>query len=589
MRTYSNSKLRKVAATLAFCLALSGCGAKGNTVVSDYGDMEISSEESSPGSAKETSTEDPNAFLTAEGEDGNVQLDLILFEDFEENDITYSIFSNYSSKKNLNEMHKYSVARISDSEELEKDIVESLFGDTGKKVTTISNEKYDEYVSFLNKYKSYKSILEKKPRNSEYDNFECVVNYDPVLTPGDAVSYDWVDNDNYYIHIYEGQYNDVRFGLMIAYDKVEQARYIYFNPVSVEEYYPGKNIKTVMLRNSVDINGNPCIDNECTLAYSDVQEQVERFLDSELGINDSEASLGCDYNSYNMRLRPLIGFIGSEQNGGNETSISQVVFSDSDFAHSVIEYSPTFERNGIEMKNTDQFPRSVEILAEQDDRMGDSLRKGHPFMESLWDPYKYMDWTDEEKDKISYTYDGYALYINPGFANNYNVMDGYSYISKDYIESAPINSGVVEVTSKGIFGVDIVQMLQVYDVSPTRILNPEKLKDKLMAAVKSEDFTKLIGDKDMVFITGANLIYYYDEGSSAYVPAWDFPVETMLQKEFAEDVPEDVSEDSNEVITDDISGDSTGEISQEVEVMFGEPGMHIYVDAETGEVLEISK
>ena len=556
MKAYRNSKIRKAAATLAFCLAFSGCGAKADEVVTDYGDQDISSEEAT--------SEDVEAFLQADGEDGAVNLDLILNEDFEEGGISYNIFSTYSKETNLNNLKKYTVAKISDSEETEQKIVESIFGDTGKQVKTISNEKAGEFVSFLNKYKTIKSIIEKEPRNKEYDNFECVVNYDEdtVPTPGDAQSYDWVDNDNYYIHIYEGQYEGARFGLMIAYDKVEQARYIYFNPVNIEEYYPGKNLKTVMLRNSVDMNGNPCVGNECTLSPSDVEEQVGTFLSDKLGISDYEAELGNDYNSYSMRSRPVMGFVGEEQGNRSENSISQIVFSNSDFAHSVIDYEPTCDMNGVEAKNTDQFPRSVEILAEQDDRIGDALRKGKPFLESLWDPYKYLDWNEELDEKIEYTYDGYALYLNPGFLNNYNPAD-YSSFSQDYIESAPINSGVVEVTSKGIFGVDIVQMLHVDEAYPARILKADKIKDALIEILKSEEFTGEIGDNDMVFTTGSNLIYYYNESSSTYAPAWDFPIQFMSQK--------DVKQEA------------------EFEVVFEEPDMHIYVDAETGDLLEVSK
>ena len=554
---------KKLTVALVFCMIITGCGNRKEVVVSDYGSTEINS----------AASYSANDYYVADDEDSKVVFDIDWQDSFEANDISYNLNCFYHKENDLNSLNRYLVKRISDSGDMDEGIVSSLFGNTGRRVLSISNDKKAEYVPFLYKFKSLKSILDKTPRNTEYDDFECFVNYDSVITPGTTETCKWEDNDKYYIHIYEGKYQNMRFGLILAYDKIEQTRYIYFHPINIDEYYPEKSIKTVMLRNSVDENGYPCIGNECTFSYSDVQDQINVFLSERLGINEAESGLGVKYDVCSERLRPFIGYTGNLNTGSITESISQVVFSDSDYVHSIIEYSPTFNRNGIEMKNTDQFPRSVELLAEQDDRMKESLEKRNPFLNSLWDPYKYLDWNEAEEGNVSYTYDGYALYLNPGFMNSYDITDEYGYLSKDYIDVAPVNSGVVEVTSKGIFGADIVQMIKVEKESPAHILKTDCVKDILINSLKSQEFKKIVNAGSEVLVSGTNLINYYNEKASIYAPTWDFAVYVFSEKQL-----EELSE--TEILVGDVTDTSQVVIPDVV---------HIYIDAESGEVCGIVK
>jgi hypothetical protein len=368
--------------------------------------------------------------------------------------------------------------------------------------------------------------------------------------------------------MYEGKYNDMRYGLILAYDKVENTRFIYFKPVNIDEYFPDMNIKTVMHRNSTDENGFPCIDNICTLEEDEVKKQAVDFLNDKLGLSESESNLGNDFSSYTRKARPLIGF---NKDFGVVAptvfdSISQIVFTDSDYVHSIENYQPTFMAN-VEIHSTDQFPRTVELLSEQDDLMEDALQEGAIFSCALADPYRYLNWEEHKDDMVTYTCDGYALYLNYGYSNNIGSSSEYAVVSEVYRNEAPVNYGSIEVTSKGIFGVDIMYMFDVESVEPASLVDQDTLVDSLKKAVKSDDFAEYIPDDPDasydISSLGNNLIYYYDEKSSMYCPAWDIVLYVYDRAATSSDAQED-----NIFITPD---DYT----------------HVYIDATTGNLLKI--
>lgn len=545
-----NYRNKAVTGILLLSIALSSCGRTSYVEVTDYGDTNTLSASKSDASSEES----PGYFKE---DDANVKIDLKIDEEFTYNDITYSVKCDYKKDRPHDELDIYHVLEVSDDSNIEDNMVESVFGGTAKKLDQISVKEDTEYVPLVSKYRIIKSKLTGKPKDVQYDDYEFYVNLDSLVTLGSNETCKWEDTDKYYIHLYEGMYNKVRFGLIYAYDKVENVRYVYFKPVSINEYFPEYKFKTLMLRNSTDNNGYQCVGNVCNSEDIDIQGTIQDFIDNKLGLSNEYTKLGNSFNEYTKRSWSLIGYDTGETGNKAEKSMTQLVFSDDDFVHSIVNYDPVFNRDGIETHNVDQFPRSVEQLTAQENRMEDSLKKGNMFFNSLYDPYKYLEWDEERDNNTSFTYDGYALYLNPGYIDTEESIDDSNYFSYDYSANAPVNCGVIEVTSKGILGADIIQVMEVENVEPSRLVNSDTIKNKLIEALKSEKYTGKFAGKTDVDVLGANLFYYYNTSDSQYAPTWDFYM---------------ISYDKSSI------NDADYDITPEDYI-------HVYIDASTGKVL----
>lgn len=562
---FFKNKKSRLASLLILTLMLTGCGSNEVEVGDDYG---------VPDGAT-TSDASADSYMKI-NEASMVDVELEWADTFTEDNTKFSLSLDYHDSINPEELCTYKVRALSCDEKKDEDLVNSLFEGTGKKLESISNSSNSEYIPFIYKYKTIKAILDKEPREQSSDPFEDfygyinydTIEFDSIISPGEKEECKWVDSDKYYIHMYEGKYNDMRYGLILAYDKVENTRFIYFKPVNIDEYFPDMNIKTVMHRNSTDENGFPCIDNICTLEEDEVKKQAVDFLNDKLGLSESESNLGNDFSSYTRKARPLIGFnkVFGVVDSTVFDSISQIVFTDSDYVHSIENYQPTFMAN-VEIHSTDQFPRTVELLSEQDDMMEDALQEGAIFSCALADPYRYLNWEEHEEDTVTYTCDGYALYLNYGYSNNIGSSSEYAGVSEVYRNEAPVSCGSIEVTSKGIFGVDIMYMFDVESVEPASLVDQDTIVDSLKKAVKSDDFAEYIPvNPDAsydIYSWGNNLIYYYDEKSSMYCPAWDIGLSVIDKTATPGDL--------QEAYADLISGNA----------------VHIYIDATTGNLLKI--
>lgn len=563
---FFKNKKSRLASLLILTLMLSGCGSNEVEVGDDYG---------VPDGATTTNASAGSYMKINEASMIDVELDWA--DTFTEDNTKFSLSLDYHDSINPEELCTYKLRALSCDEKKDEDLVNSLFEGTGKKLESISNSSNSEYIPFIYKYKTIKAILDKEPREQSSDPFEDfygyinydTIEFDSIISPGEKEECKWVDSDKYYIHMYEGKYNDMRYGLILAYDKVENTRFIYFKPVNIDEYFPDMNIKTVMHRNSTDENGFPCIDNICTLEEDEVKKQAVDFLNDKLGLSESESNLGNDFSSYTRKARPLIGFnkLFGVVDSTVFDSISQIVFTDSDYVHSIENYQPTFMAANVEIHSTDQFPRTVELLSEQDDLMEDALQEGAIFSCALADPYRYLNWEEHEEDTVAYTCDGYALYLNYGYSNNIGSSSEYAGVSEVYRNEAPVNYGSIEVTSKGIFGVDIMYMFDVESVEPASLVDQDTIVDSLKKAVKSDDFAEYIPvNPDAsydIYSWGNNLIYYYDEKSSMYCPAWDIGLSVIDKTATPGDL--------QEAYADLISGNA----------------VHIYIDATTGNLLKI--
>jgi hypothetical protein len=96
--------------------------------------------------------------------------------------------------------------------------------------------------------------------------------------------------------MYEGDYEGTRFCLLLAYDRYAEKRTIFFDPVSINEYFPDKDYRTLYIEGSNDSQSQPLeIENQCTKSIDEVKEEASQFLEEKLAaalIGKHEAIFG---------------------------------------------------------------------------------------------------------------------------------------------------------------------------------------------------------------------------------------------------------------------------------------------------------
>lgn len=519
-------------------LLFSGCGNNDNMVyeVTDYGGEGYSEQEpanySDDREEKGNSTSEDNGYSVSVDLDWNDNLQMDRF------DVKMSIRDKTTIVSD--DVNIYNCSRVDDFGQEETNIVEELFGRDYIKLESVSSSDGSSYVPLINRYKSLMDNFEKYDKgtadlkdDSDIDEKQYVTNLD--LSAKQFVTnyhptngyvneeYKWIDNEKYYIHMYEGNYNNVRFSLLLAYDNVRKVKYTFFHPVDIKGYYPDwdSSIGTVMLRNSQDIYGQKDITpNNCDMSEEDVENEITEFLTGKLHMKDAEVDLGNGFKVYSLTADPFIGSIKSLTTDGdaNADGISMVIFSDSDYLHTVVGYSPEFENPDVN-SICDWMARSVELQTVQDDP--GNAENSEDLENILFDYGKYISNDEIGNGKIKYSVDGYAMYLNPSFQESY---EKNSVIGR-FNPGIAVNSGVVEVTSKGIFSADIVQMLNVDQVEKADLADISVIKETVKEALGSDTCPERFMESNLLMINEVRFSYYL-LNDSRYVPVWIYTVTT---------------------------------------------------------------
>ncbi len=513
--------IKGTAMLMAFSLCLSGvgCGKKTeNYVVDDYY-LET-----------ETSGSENRGDDLAETDDSGEYSESFNFNwknSFSAGDKNVTAAINYKDTFLKDKIKIYNVSNVQKFGEDEKTIAASLLGDSYTKLDGVSCTDGTAYLALVNRYRMLmetfaeydKASFTDAQTNDTFFALSTVANYN---SPSRILSdkYSWVDNDKYAIHMYEGNYGSDRFCLLLAYDNVKKTRYIYFHPVDIKRYYPDKDYKTLILENSEDIYGNKVKDeNECDLSEVDAEREISDFLTGKLHLNETEVELGKDFKVYNMTADPFLGSLNSLTLDGqhNADGMPRLVFFDSDYYNSVIGYAPDFEiPDGI---SSVQFTttRSVEILSVQDDPLEGKVTDDVSFANYMSGSYALGGDTDIEN--VSYTTDGYAMYINPAFQSYYETNSGI----RTFDDDSFVNSGMIGVTSKGIFCADIIQMLNVETAEETELMEASEIIDAAVKALESESYPKDMAESKQLSIRDMDFSYCLID-SCKYVPVWRFEV-----------------------------------------------------------------
>lgn len=508
-------------------LLMSGCGKGGDEgyEIEDYGGMEYSEQES----VNNSDDREEKSDSIYEDDEYSVSVDLDWNDNLQMD--RFNVKTSIRGKQTIlnDDVKIYTCSRVDDFGQEEINIVEALFGKDYTKLESVSCSDGSSYIPLINKYKSLMADFEQYDKGAvdekaapDLSAKSFVTNYQSTNV-SENEKFKWTDNDKYHIHMYEGNYNGERFSLLLAYDNVRNVKYTFFHPVDIKDYYPEweSSTGTVMLRNSQDLYGRKdTTPNNCDLSEEEVENEITEFLTGKLHMKDTEADLGNGFKVYSMTADPFIGSVDSLTTDGesNADGISMVIFSDSDYLRTVVGYSPEFEDEDVDAI-CDWMARSVEILTNQDDP--GNAQSSEDLENILFDFTKYISTDEMSKGGIRYTVDGYAMYLNPAFQEAY---ENNSVIGK-LNSGIEVNSGVVEVTSKGIFSADIIQMLDIEQVEKADLADISVIKDAVKNALSSDACPERLSERNLLMI---NEVYfsYYLLNDSKYIPVWIYSVTT---------------------------------------------------------------
>ena len=500
--------------SLILCLSVAGCGKSEEAVtVDEYGGKDISSSET--------------AAVVSEDEiklgDGSTVRDIygerVEWEDaFAVNGISFKVDAYYNVP-DLASMKVFENERLTEEEDNEETMVKSLFGDSVKKIDVIRYTNSTDYMLQLYKLRRYSEIMDIFPEDGPVEG-ETYTWKDPeysVIDSSFTTEYEWVDNDNKYIHMYEGTIDGNKYVLISAYDKQLQVKRIYLAPKSIREYFPEHEYNSMMVTTTNNYQGEAIeVENACQDNIEDLTKKAEGFLISRMGVEGeftvSSESLQYETSHYDL----LSDFVNIQSWGGVNKGESVLNFSSCDYLSLLKSGS---EGKGIEYS----------ILAEQRDLFAEyKEEKENADIQSFLN--NSSDGLVTNAADVDKTIDGYAVYMGCEYQE---LSDPYKmgYLS-------PGNTGIIEYTSKGLFCVD----LTLYDknvniTEDVSLLDFDMITESLKEQLPdSEDFnTELLGDPNEVKITVMNLNYYPDYEKKdengeinydvyTYIPVWEFQI-----------------------------------------------------------------
>ncbi len=472
-----------------FVLSLTGCGKK-DTVVDDYGS----------GSTDSSSSSTDAAYAKGDGQTLQSKFgDWAKWnEDFSVQGVPTSVNTSIPIPDS-EYLNVYKQRSVTQGQEDEDKIVKNLFGNSAKKLEEIKYTNETDYITFLYKYREiYHEI-----QGDLYNYFTDAASFRNTMAAIDSSCedvYKWIDEDkNYYIHMYEGKYNGIRYGLIYAFDYNSGKKYVFFDPISISDVFPGSDYKTVVYEGNGDtLEKTQNIKNECTLTKDEVKQQAKDFLEDKLGIAEADNNITEDAEMFHMSVGLWTYALIDDR------SMTRLAFSNTD-------YYTTLQSTKV------QSARGISRVAAQEDKIADKMEKNNDdFYETL-----YANTANGTND-TKLTRNGYAVYLEDPSSSLVK--------SSDSIILSTDNVGMIKVTDRGVYGVDIVMMSETEDViENVELLDFEKIQESLKNALEEKLDLKKMGDPKGLTINGGALMYepYYEEGNTdecSKIPVWQFTV-----------------------------------------------------------------
>ena len=448
----------------AMIFSLSGCGGKQEDFA-DYGT--IQGEADSEQSVEENSKEGTEAQATTAADTISDEVSYSNIS-WAEKDLT---IKGLPAKAEIGEKsfdtgdrHVYEGTNVDDFSKSETRIVQALFGDTAKKIEKLSYTDETSYMPFLYKYRRLKGQLD---HSIDYTKISEVQT--PYFENQKAINssfdetYEWVDNEDCSIHMYEGTYKSKKFGLILAYDKEMYTRYIFFHPISVDEYFPGSNYKTLNICYAADqLEETKNLTNKCEYSIDDVKEMASDFLCNNLDFNQKYLSFTDNGTTYTSMVWPVGEVYASNDDysgiGGKEEyeeavdrkeNKASLIFTDADCVS-------TSKNNGSAVANAGYYR-----LTSQDYE----LKDGEFFDQAV-------SLSENKEATINYDVDGYAVFLNCPYS-------GFS--------PEIVNVGAILVTSNGLYCIDVIQNSNITGIGEEVTLRSfDNIKECFLEGVEKE-------------------------------------------------------------------------------------------------------
>lgn len=500
--------------TTALLFSGVGCG-ETNTVVDDYG----SSSESTEASDKGTSTDSQSVSTGNDKTLKDIYGDKVYVNnDYEVGDVTIKGNATFVVPEQ-EYLNAYNMQACDDGLKDEDIVVKALLGDTAEKLESIKYENSSDYMTLLYKYRS---ILLAYENEKKYTDTHVNVSYSnridrSIITESTGENYTWKDDDDLYIHMYEGTRNNTKFVLLLAYDYISNTRYIFLEPKSITEYFPGFNFETLLIATDKNQNGEDLeIDNACTTSYEEIKSSAEDLIANELHL-DSSYSITDNPDKYSMILGDNVVQVASPFNTSSP-------FSHKDPGKSVLMFSDCDFRSTLK-KQIEGLAVDYKVLAEQRDLMAE-YKEEHPDSDREEYEFIFSDTSTSLADVPNITVDGYAVYLNDNLT-----LDTESQAA-DYIGLSTSNSGIIKYTSNGLYSIDLTLSETVVDVIENVKLVPfEKIEESFKTALEEQvDFSKIDNPKELT-VDYLGLYYgrFNTDDSNTYtsVPTWVFSVTTQ--------------------------------------------------------------
>ena len=473
-------------AALTLMLSVTSCG-KDEHTVDDYvvDDYAVESDSVSDNLADSTTDDDADNTADISDSDSNEiktdgrSLTQIFGEKISANDsITVgSVNANFKINYQVPEapmVNVYEGSFIENNSDIEKQIVNNFFGGTEQNLEEIKYVNDSDYIMLLYRYRSILMIqtLGHKVESVSSDDF---AKYNQNIDPSFEDVYTWVDEDSYYIHMYEGEYNGNRYGMIYSYDKAKLTRNIFICPISMAEYFPDMDAKTMFV---VDPQSNFGSENMCSMSETDVMNDASDVVEK-FGLSKKNILLTANPNMEIPEMN-LLSVYDEEA----FTEMPKLVFADSDMMNAA-----------RKLNDTNPMGRTYEykLLKEQ----------------------QQSRQTDYEA--VNLTENGYAVYL-------YDEP-----FSDKIIPQSPstFNRGSILYTDKGLYSVDISLVAEIDNVvDGVQLLSFDEIKECFKDVLGNDPVItqKSSGSLEVSSVDFTYVLIEDEENNSKakYVPAWYF-------------------------------------------------------------------
>ncbi len=531
-------RIKAAAALMAVMMLVAGCGkAEENYEIDDYqnGDTVSQSKDGGSGEADgnsegKDSSSNKVVALDRSGNIVNVDMGSVgalvqkLGGDPDERTLTYAndfMIGPYSANINVvydalyaeetEMMSSHKIKLISEEDVKEEEIVKNIFGDTAKKLSGSLNESMGDSVELVNAYYQIRYSF----TGSYGIEFNVETDADGELVEETAECPAAVDEEEYYIHTYEGLYNNHTYQLLIAYHRTRCCARIALFPKNLSEYAGQPGIGGVgylypieglfYLSNNENMEKLQTMDverilsdreNKCNLSADTIKSEAKKFFKEKLGINTVE-------NTFELPG----GFSGSIYAMGS-AMVTQS--SDGTVTYSMGEDFP---------EESDGLVDLIIMPEDIDEKLTGAVKDGYLL-------------------QMNGKYNGLPV-VAPGFDGsrmgyyNYNIGQPYIYLMNDEESKvAKNNFGSIWVDDSGVAGMDIsiyysIEEVMSEDVPLITFENAMKCFEKEVA--ENFDITQLgytrNDNKQKIYFKEISLVSYMlpspgDKYEYTFVPAW---------------------------------------------------------------------